>query len=314
MATEKEMKKIDIATLDTASRNVSLSKLRRAGMAAVLLLVLAGGGYAAYRMVTGDVVASRFTVNNMNCPACVITVKEVTAKLPGVVEADVSLAAQDVTVKYREKQTGPDQIKDAIAKAGYPIKLDGIFKPGGSGGAEVVVVTVNGKPLFAKDLKVPFGTDKGATKDKDEASAFFSLVGKEILLQAADVKTVVIQPHEVETEVQNILKGQGVSKEDFMAWITATYGSPEKYYQVIGQRLGIRKLMDEDVLEGVKDAPEKNKKAMEWATERFKEADVKVVDLAFREKLHASAGQVEWKSFWPRMIGQNTELKTLLVQ
>ena len=314
MATEKEMKKIDMATLEKASRKISLGKLRKAGMAVVLILVLAGGGYAAYRMVTGDVVASRFTVNNLNCPACVITVKEVTAKLPGVVEADVSLAAQDVTVKYREKQTGPDQIKDAIARAGYPIKLDGIFKPGDKGGAEGVVVTVNGKPLFAKDMKVPFAADKSGITDKDAASTFFSTVGKEILLQAADGKTVVIQPHEIETEVQGIFKGQGVSKDEFAAWMTAAYGSPEKYYQIVGQRLGIRKLMDENVLEGVKDPQEKSRKTVEWVTERFKEADVKVVDLAFREKLHAAAGQIEWKSFWPRMIGQNTELKSLLLQ
>ena len=314
MAIDKEMKKIDMATLDKANRNVSLGKMRKAGMAVVLLLVLAGGGYAAYRMVTGEVVASRFTVNNMNCPACVITVKEVTEKLPGVIETDVSLAAQDVTVKYREKQTGPEQIKEAIARAGYPIKLDGIFKSGEPGGNEGVVVTVNGKPLFSKDMKVPFSVDKSASGNSDGSSAFFSMVGKEILLQAADAKTVVIQPHEIETEVQNIFKSSGMSREDFTAWMTATYGSPEKYYQTVGQRLGIRKLLDENILEGVKDPQEKGRKTIEWVGERFREADVKVVDPAFKEKLHASAGQVEWKSFWPRMIGQATELKTLLVQ
>jgi copper chaperone len=314
MAIDKEMKKIDMATLDKANRNVSLGRMRKAGMAVVLLLVLAGGGYAAYRMVTGEVVASRFTVNNMNCPACVITVKEVTEKLPGVIETDVSLAAQDVTVKYREKQTGPEQIKEAIARAGYPIKLDGIFKSGEPGGNEGVVVTVNGKPLFSKDMKVPFGVDKSASGNSDGSSAFFSMVGKEILLQAADAKTVVIQPHEIETEVQNIFKSSGMSREDFTAWMTATYGSPEKYYQTVGQRLGIRKLLDENILEGVKDPQEKGRKTIEWVGERFREADVKVVDPAFKEKLHASAGQVEWKSFWPRMIGQATELKTLLVQ
>jgi copper chaperone len=314
MAIDKEMKKIDMATLDKANRNVSLGRMRKAGMAVVLLLVLAGGGYAAYRMVTGEVVASRFTVNNMNCPACVITVKEVTEKLPGVIETDVSLAAQDVTVKYREKQTGPEQIKEAIARAGYPIKLDGIFKSGEPGGNEGVVVTVNGKPLFSKDMKVPFGVDKSASGNSDGSSAFFSMVGKEILLQAADAKTVVIQPHEIETEVQNIFKSSGMSREDFTAWMTATYGSPEKYYQTVGQRLGIRKLLDENILEGVKDPQEKGRKTIEWVGERFREADVKVVDPAFKEKLHASAGQVEWKSFWPRMIGQATELKALLVQ
>lgn len=314
MSSERQMKKIDLQTLDDASRKVSLGKARRVLAALAIVLVLAGGGYAAFRLVTGEVVASRFTVSNMTCPACVITVKEASGKIPGVVETDVSLAAQDVTVKYREKQTGPDQIREAIAKAGYPIKLDGIFKPDGTGANETVVATVNSKPVFAKDINLPLGVDKNASKATTPASAFFSVIGKEILLQAADGKTVVVQPQEVEEAVQAILKNQGLSHEEFVAWAGTTYGSPEKYYQVVGQRLGIRKLIDEVVLEGVKDPQAKSHKTMEWVGTLFRDADVKLIDPAFKEKIHAAVGQDDWKTFWPRMIAQDTELKSLLMQ
>ena len=314
MSVEKQIKKIDLDTLNQADRKVSLGKFRRVGLALVVLLFLAGGVYGAYRLVAGEVVASRFTVNMMNCPACVITVKEVTGKLPGVVETDVSLAAQDVIVKFRDKQTTPDQIKDAIAHAGYPIKLDGLFKPGGAGINEVVVATVNGKAVFQKDIKVPLDVDNFGQKGPDQASSFFSVVGKEILLQAADSKTVVVQPFEVQTEVETIIKNKGISPEEFLTKVTAAFGSKEKYLQVVGQRLGIRKLLDEHVVSGIQDPQERARKTMEWAGTIFKDSDVKILDPGFKEKIHAAAGQDDWKTFWPRMIASGTELKSLLVQ
>ncbi len=74
MSAERQMKKIDLETLDREGRKVSLGKLRKGIIALVVILVIAGGAYGAYRLVAGEVVASRFTVTKMYCPACVITV------------------------------------------------------------------------------------------------------------------------------------------------------------------------------------------------------------------------------------------------
>jgi len=314
MSVERQMKKIDLETLDREGRKVSMSKLRKGVMALVIVLIAAGGGYGAYRLVTGEVVASRFTVNKMNCPACVITVKEVTEKLPGVVETDVSLAAQDVIVKFRNNQTNPDQIKGAIVRAGYPTMLDGTFKPSAGGVDDPVVANVNGKPVFSKDMKIPISVDDPKTPEMNPASAFFSVVGKEILLQAADAKNIVVQPYEIEQEVGNIVKTKGAAPEEFLQQAASRFGSREKYLQVVGQRLALRKLLDEHVLQGVQGPEEKNRKALQWAGGLFKDADVKILDPTFREKVHAAAGQDDWKTFWPRMVSGETELKTLLFQ
>jgi copper chaperone CopZ len=314
MLEKRQIKKIDLDTLEQAERKVSASKLKKGVISFLVLLVLAGAGYGAFRVVSGEVVGSRFSVTKMNCPACVITVQEVTGKLPGVVGTKVSLAAMEVTVQYREKQTSADQIRDAIAAAGYPARIDGSFKPGGVGITQAVVAAVNGKPVFETDLKIPFSVvDKGA-KASDVASGFFSVVGKEILLQAADKETIVIQPFEVEEEVNRILKDRGISQEQLLEWIKSNYGSPEKYYQLVGQRLGIRRFVDEHVLLGVKDPEEKKRKTLEIVGRLFKEADVKIFDDTCRQRLQASVGQGEWKTFWPRMIGAQTELKSLLLQ
>lgn len=314
MSSDRQMKKIDLNTLESAERKVSVSKIRRVATALVILLLLSGGGYAAYRMVSGEVVGSRFVVNKMNCPACVVTVTEVTGKIPGVVGSDVSLAAQNVIVKFHDKQTNPDQIREAIARAGYPVKLDGLFKLSGEGISEKVVAEVNGKPLFLKDVSLPLQVDPKGTKDAGDASAFFSVVGKEILLQAADSKTVVVQPAEVEAEVQKIFVKKGGTREEFSAWMNKEYGSPEKYYQIVGQRLGIRKLLDDNILEGITSPDEKKRKTMEWIGQIFKDSDVKIIDPGFKEKVHAAAGQDDWKTFWPRMVAGDSELKRLLLQ
>ncbi len=314
MSSDRQMKKIDLNTLESAERKVSVSKIRRVATALVIILLLSGGGYAAYRMVSGEVVGSRFVVNKMNCPACVVTVTEVTGKIPGVVGSDVSLAAQNVIVKFHDKQTNPDQIREAIARAGYPVKLDGLFKLSGEGINDKVVAEVNGKPLFLKDVTLPLQVDPKGAKDAGDAAEFFSTVGKEILLQAADSKTVVVQPAEVEAEVQKIFTKGGGTREEFSAWVEKAYGSPEKYYQIVGQRLGIRKLLDDNILEGITSPDEKKRKTMEWIGQIFKDSDVKIIDPGFKEKVHAAAGQDDWKTFWPRMVAGDSELKRLLLQ
>jgi copper chaperone CopZ len=313
MATMK-MKEISIDNLNKAERKIAVGKWRKLGSAVILLLVLSGGVYAALRMIAGDTVASRFAVTKMVCPACVVTVKEITTKLPGVVETDVSLAAQDVTVKYREKQITPDQIKDAIVKAGYPTKIDGVFTLEGAGKDDPVVALVNGKPIFKKDVSTPLYADKLNPTTKDPAMSFFSVVGKEILLQAADKQTVVVQPQEVESEMQEVFKEKGVSPAEFQKLIQEKFGANEKYFQMVSQRLGLKKLIADHVVSGINDPEEKTRKTLEWVGVQFKDADVKIVDPTFKEVVHASAGQDDWKVFWPRMISASSELKTILVQ
>ncbi len=314
MSSERQMKKIDLETLDREDRKVSLGKLRKGIMGLVAVLLIAGGAYGAYRLIAGEVIASRFTVNKMTCPACVITVQEVTEKLPGVVKTDVSLAGQDVMVKFRSNRTSPDEIKGAIVKAGYPTILDGTFKPSAGGIDDPVVAKINGKPIFGRDMKTPIVADDPKAKSMDQASTFFSVVGKEILLQAADAKTIVVQPNEIDEEIGSVARKQGISPEDLLKQVTPRFGSREKYLQVVAQRLALRKLLDEHVVQGVQDPEEKKRRTLQWAGALFKDSDVEIVDPAVKEQVRSIAGQEDWKTFWPRMVSGETELKNLLLQ
>jgi copper chaperone CopZ len=313
MTSERKVKEISIETLENAQSKVARGKLRKAAIAAVFLLAAVGGGYGAYRIISGDVVTSRFAVNKMTCPACVITMKEVTEKLPGVVKTDVSLSGQDVSVQYREKTINPEQLIDAIVRAGYPAKLDGTYTGQAEGLTEPVAVLVNGKPLFRKDFKIPLAGDRG-NEATDTAMSFFNVVGAEILIQAADAKMVVVQPQEIEEESEAARNSRNISPEQFLAEMGSKYGSKEKYQQTVARRLALHRLVEEHVVAGVQNPDDRNKKITEWLGESFRAADVKIMDTALKDSLRSAVGQDEWKTFWPRLIGSPSELRTAIAQ
>lgn len=314
MSEERQIKKITLDTLQDKEKQVTAAKLKKIVMGFVVIAVAAVGGYFLYGMLSGDLVASRFSVNNMTCPACVITIKEATEKAPGVVGTDISLAGREITVKFYEKKTSPEQIEKVIEKAGYPVKLDGLFKPALVGKNDLVVASVNGRPVLMADLKTGMDVDMNTSKSPEFLSTFFSTIGKEILLQAADKNMVVVQPQEVITEIQNIMERQPMAEEQFKEKAKEHFGSLEKFTQVVGQRLGIRKLLEDKIPENIQDPVQKKQKAIELIGSLFKDSDVIIFDRGVREKIHAVAGQEDWKVFWPRMIASDSELNRLVAQ
>jgi copper chaperone len=58
-------------------------------------------------------------VEGMTCRHCVMRVKKATEQLAGVSKVDVTLGS--VKLEYDEAQTGENQIRQAVEKAGYKV-------------------------------------------------------------------------------------------------------------------------------------------------------------------------------------------------
>ncbi len=314
MSDERQMKKISLNTLQDKNKKVTSRTLKQVLAGFAVLAVAGTGGHFVYRMLSGDLVTSRFTVNNMTCPACVLTIKEATEKTHGVVGADISLAGREITVQFYDRKTSSEQIEQVIEKAGYHVKSDGLFKPASVGKKDLVVAGVNGRPILMADLKIPFDVDFNPSKSLDLSSIFFSIVGKEILLQEADKENVIVQPQEVETEIQKIMGRQAMTEDHFKQKVKDQFGSFEKFTQVVGQRLGILKLLEEKIPAEVQAPAQRRQKAVELIGGLFKASNVKIFDSNIRQKIYVIAGQDEWKVFWPRMIASDTDLKRLITQ
>jgi len=306
MTDKQKVKKIDLRQLEQIEQKAASKKLKKTGIMILLLLLLGIGGLAVHWVMGDNVLASRMAINKMTCPGCIITLKEVTGKIPGVIEADVSLAAQELTVKFYEKKTTPEEIRSAIVHAGYPARADGLFKPSAKGIDDVIIATVNGDPVFQKDIS--------SSESSPMASELFSAIGKRILLQIADEKQIVVQPHEIEKEIRLLANNQGVSVRKIIDKGIQRFGSVEKYIQAIGQSIGIRKLLNNDIFTQVSEDTEKDREKTEWLAECFMKADVKFLDSKTKERLGTETGQNEWQQFWPLMISRDTELKRILSQ
>lgn len=59
-----------------------------------------------------------YRVPTITCPSCVARVEANAEKEPGVVEAEASLKAQEVTVDYDPAKTSPEKIAEAIREGG----------------------------------------------------------------------------------------------------------------------------------------------------------------------------------------------------
>lgn len=314
MATERHLKKINLDTLEDRQKKLSSVKLRKCAIALVFLIVAITGGYFVIRMLAGDLSASRFAVNNMTCPACVITIKEATEKAPGVVGTDISLAGRDITVKFYEKKTSPEQIEKVIEKAGYPVKLDGLFQPALVDKNDMVAASVNGRPVLMADIHTRLDVDMTQTANPDFPSSFFSAIGKEILLQAADKLLIVVQPQEVAAEIQDIMERQKMSEDQLKEKAKESFGSLEKFSQIVGQLLGILKLVEETVPDNIQDPDQRKQKTIEALGNLFKNSDVVIYDGVVSENIPSLAGKDGWKVFWPRMISSDTELHRILAR
>ena len=308
MRDNKNVKKIDLGRLDDVERKISLKNIKKitwVGMFIVLIGVLTWG---IHWMTAQEVLGARFIINKMTCPGCVVTITDTTSKIQGVIESSVSLAAQGAIITFDRKKTNPEAIESAIANAGYTVKQDGLFRPSGQGINETLLASINGRPLFQRDTMYTWPE----TQDnpyQDAASGFFDLVSKEILLQEADKKEVFVQQDEIKDQIERLKKANALSPAGWADWAEEKYGSIEKYTQIVAQRILIRKLTSENV---VQNHPERRRKTIEWLARLFRESNVKIVDQGIKRELLASTGKDNWKELWPRMINRDTALRQLL--
>lgn len=66
--------------------------------------------------------ARTFTIENMTCAACPITVRKAMQGVEGVKSVDVDFGAKTATVVFDPDVTTPDAIAKASTNAGYPAR------------------------------------------------------------------------------------------------------------------------------------------------------------------------------------------------
>lgn len=68
--------------------------------------------------------ARRFTVTGLHCAACAARAERTLKQLDGVTDAAVNFATAEATVAFDEAVVSPEQLRDALRKAGYDLVVE----------------------------------------------------------------------------------------------------------------------------------------------------------------------------------------------
>lgn len=87
--------------------------MNRIAAATLILFQVAGPVLASERTTT-------FTVENMTCALCPLTVEKAMRGVDGVKDVTVNFAAKNATVVFEDSHTNTGAIAEASLNAGYP--------------------------------------------------------------------------------------------------------------------------------------------------------------------------------------------------
>lgn len=108
-----------------------------------------------------------FQIHGMMCAGCSASVEKALNKVDGVEEATVNLAAENATVLYNDKSTGPEALASAVQDAGYELvdpkrhtkvtlQIDGMHCAGCVNSVEKAIASVEG----VKSVNVVLASEK----------------------------------------------------------------------------------------------------------------------------------------------------------
>jgi P-type Cu+ transporter len=138
---------VEAASVNIATEQATVSYDPAQTSPAQLQAAVEGAGYG----VVSDEV--EFPITGMTCASCSSRVEKALRKVPGVLEANVNLAAEHATVRYLPAAAGWGELKAAVEKAGY-----GVIETGSEGGdAEDVEAQARARDLADKRRKLLVG-------------------------------------------------------------------------------------------------------------------------------------------------------------
>jgi P-type Cu+ transporter len=135
---------VEAASVNIATEQATVSFDPAQTSPAQLQAAVEGAGYG----VVADEV--EFPVTGMTCASCSSRVEKALRKVPGVLEANVNLAAEHATVRYLPAATGWRELKAAVERAGYGVIETGIE----NGDAEDVEAQARARDLADKRRKL----------------------------------------------------------------------------------------------------------------------------------------------------------------
>lgn len=220
-------------------------------------------------------------VANMTCGSCVGTITETANGLPGVASTEVNLTLGTAKVAYDPQKISPEAIASAVSGAGFPARVRQTLTAEELAGneaadrklAERYVGKINDR-LVAKDEFASLVQLRSAGGAAAPGPVWQDLVQRELMLQDAAKAAVVVQPGEVDREIEKMRDGRA----DFDQLVVTHYGNAEAFRLAVQETMIINRHLETGVLAGVEQPAARRAAMQTWQQGLKDQADVRVFD------------------------------------
>ncbi len=240
--------------------------------------------------ITDNISKVILRVNGMSCSGCIYSIKSSLSGIDGVQDVLVNVAYGRTEVYYdNRKLVDVNEVADAISSSGYPAKVTEIVSPGrirkersvAAARALNTIASVGEWDILREDFNIElahakkryaqvygdgiFNSDRGKVlMDNIKAQIVSRLINEGIQMQEVRKAGFTVKDGTVDVEFKKFLNEKGSNPEKFKADLEEngyTFGYFMKKFET---RVLINRYLNDNVLNGIIDKFEKQRRYTSW--------------------------------------------------
>ena len=236
---------------------------------------------------TSNTALAEYQIDRLTCGSCVSNIKEALARYDGIDSVDINLTSNRGRIAFDPKNLNSRIIGEAIASAGYPSQLRLELTPAQYTSLQTkqaqlgqdYIALIGDRLLSRKDFEQFVNQAVGKSPQAKQPpnirqSVWKDVLQRELLLFAAERSQIVVQDVEVDVRIEKIMKGNKHLKES----VAKRYGSKEEFRKRLREDMIINRNIEENVIAGITQQSERQKKLQQWYAELQKNVEVIILD------------------------------------
>ncbi|MEW6665919.1 MAG: SurA N-terminal domain-containing protein [Thermodesulfobacteriota bacterium] len=290
---------------------VNISEYRKEGLPPGAAVNASGGrdaagptGMTAPRKISPDAAKAVMSVQRLSCSSCIQEIKAALSGIQGIEEVLVDISRGTAQVYYNGKNlTDPQRIAQAITARGYPATLIKLSSPEelrkeeavAAARSQVYIASVDGWDIARSDLDTQmehakkkyariygegvFSSLRGkALIDNLRAQIASRLIDEGVMMQEITKAGYKVDPAEVETEFERVVRESGKGLEEFKASLNENGMTLDYFRKRVETQVLVNRYLEENVLAAASSEAERQNLFTSWFSNAKTLAEVSFYD------------------------------------
>lgn len=230
---------------------------------------------------------AEYQIERLTCGSCISNIQEALARFDGIDSVDINLTSNRGRIAFDLQNLNSRVIGEAISGAGYPATLRLELTPSQYASLQTkqaqlgqeYIALIGDRLLsradFEQFINQAVGKSSQAKRQPNiRQSVWKDVLQRELLLFDAERSQVVVQDGEVDVRIENIKRGN----KNLNVLVAKRYGSMEEFRKRLREDMIINRNIEENVIAGITQQSERQKKLQQWYAELQKNVEVVILD------------------------------------